>query len=1049
MGENDIKDMDEKKDTIDEIMRERSRLDQIIQTKYRKKMTILFSDICGFTSYMEKRGDISGRAWVQQHHDIVLPVIEQNDGKILNIMGDGILAAFSSTLSAAKASTAIQRALEEYNKSAASADEIHVSIGINTGEILADEANIAGDVVNVASRIETIADRDQILVSKSTYEEICGSEDILCRAFGKFNVKGKAEPLELYRVVWQDEDIVLSTDPRVRSAETAARRQARPLLKILQLEITREENSLKIGVSEQNAGEASTVRNYEEIPVPMEKIGERCRDITETLNNANRKGRLTRAVLMKLREFGQIFRDELFTASVRQKMEESKADHLIVYMDDQLVHIPWELLHDGKQFLCQRFNMGRLVKTRQTILNSKSRLLARPLKMLVLADPKGDLKEAHEEGRQICDFLNEKKSIVTASLRSAEISHDLVMEKIKNFDFVHFAGHAEYQHENPLAGGWRLSDGVLRAQDIFKIAGSVAMPALIFSNSCQSALTEEWGLKVNFQDDIFGLANAFIIAGVKHYIGTFWDILDEPSGLFALEFYQRLFSGVTIGEAMRMARLQLIEKFGEETIVWASYLLYGDPTFDYMSQIHEKDVEPEEIDAGPAPVELGKGTTRKYEGVPAKTGLRKISKIWWGAAAALILALLLWVYPGFIRTNAVKYEETAMASYRAGDYSGAKEISQKLLEKSPDRALGYLILGDISLREGNLEKAESLFKKALDSGRATGVQKAEALMGLGRLSSIGKDTSGALGYYQQAAKLEPETEQAYTSQAILLNQQGEYDRALILFKKAEALAPDNIGIRAMANETSRRASLAADRERQERIDKLVKEILKSPERPVPAAPSDGWTSLPLTIWLMDFETKGYSLEEGKERVIASGLIESIIEKSRAKVVERAILDKLMEELRLSTTELVDRHTALSIGRMMAARLILSGQVIHAGPETQIAMRIIETQTGEVKGAVNEVFGSAVPPSTMAEKLSGRILEKLAVLYPLRGKVSGLNGDQITLNIGQRQGVSMGQEFRVKDTDTILKVTGVDPDASTASSGKGAEGIELGMRVEAP
>ena len=236
MGEDESKKTDAKKETIEEIMRERSRIDQIIKQKYRKKMTILFSDVCGFTTYTETKGDLSSRAWIQQHNDIVLPLIKNHDGKILKIMGDGVLSSFADTLLAVKASVAIQKSLVNYNKSTDPEDEIHVSMGINTGEILVDDEDIAGDVVNVASRIESKADRDQILISKSTYEEVRGSEDILCRLYGNVSVKGKAKPLELYQVVWQDEDIILSSEPRVRSDEKIEKRKTVSHLKILQLE---------------------------------------------------------------------------------------------------------------------------------------------------------------------------------------------------------------------------------------------------------------------------------------------------------------------------------------------------------------------------------------------------------------------------------------------------------------------------------------------------------------------------------------------------------------------------------------------------------------------------------------------------------------------------------------------------------------------------------------------------------------------------------------------------------------------------------------------
>ena len=79
-------------------MRERERLDQIIEETFKKKRAIIFSDVCGFTQYMDKMGDIRGRAWIQKHHDIVLPLIEAHNGKVLDIMGDGVMASFPETL---------------------------------------------------------------------------------------------------------------------------------------------------------------------------------------------------------------------------------------------------------------------------------------------------------------------------------------------------------------------------------------------------------------------------------------------------------------------------------------------------------------------------------------------------------------------------------------------------------------------------------------------------------------------------------------------------------------------------------------------------------------------------------------------------------------------------------------------------------------------------------------------------------------------------------------------------------------------------------------
>ena len=115
MEEDNTKKTGSRSKSIEEVMRERQRLDRILREKFKKRMAILFSDVCGFTKYMDTRGDISGRAWIQRHHDIVFPLIESHEGKILDIMGDGVMASFPDSLSAVKASVAIQKGLEEYN----------------------------------------------------------------------------------------------------------------------------------------------------------------------------------------------------------------------------------------------------------------------------------------------------------------------------------------------------------------------------------------------------------------------------------------------------------------------------------------------------------------------------------------------------------------------------------------------------------------------------------------------------------------------------------------------------------------------------------------------------------------------------------------------------------------------------------------------------------------------------------------------------------------------------------------------------------------------
>lgn len=276
MGEDNHKKITPHSGDIASVLRERERLDKLIEQRFRKRRAILFTDVSGFTQYMHKMGDLTGRAWIQKHHDIVIPLIEEYNGEVLDVMGDGVMASFLDTLSAAKASIAIQKSLAEHNANIKKTDRIHVRIGINSGEVFVEKNHLAGDAVNVAARIQAQADPDQILISHSAYEDIRDDSGILCRFHKKARVKGKPGALKLYRVIWKEEDIVLSAEPRVRAPGEKEPDKNGRLQTVLHIDVARINNHLKISACEQYAGQTNTVRQYEDVSVSMDDITARC-----------------------------------------------------------------------------------------------------------------------------------------------------------------------------------------------------------------------------------------------------------------------------------------------------------------------------------------------------------------------------------------------------------------------------------------------------------------------------------------------------------------------------------------------------------------------------------------------------------------------------------------------------------------------------------------------------------------------------------------------------------------------------------------------------
>ncbi|MDY6972050.1 MAG: adenylate/guanylate cyclase domain-containing protein [Thermodesulfobacteriota bacterium] len=190
---------------IEDLLREREKLDEKIGEQFGEDVTILFTDIVNYTAFVETYGDIDAKAMLQKHNRVAFPLIAKYRGLIIKTIGDSIMASFGSPPDAVRAAIEIQDALanlKEHNENR----KIRVRIGINRGTALRDGKDLFGDAVNVAARIEPKAKPGQILVSKSVYEAVRDIDDIVCCYYGKEPAKGKSAPLELYRVLLDDGD---------------------------------------------------------------------------------------------------------------------------------------------------------------------------------------------------------------------------------------------------------------------------------------------------------------------------------------------------------------------------------------------------------------------------------------------------------------------------------------------------------------------------------------------------------------------------------------------------------------------------------------------------------------------------------------------------------------------------------------------------------------------------------------------------------------------------------------------------------------------------
>src|SRR5438093_863399 len=181
----------------------------------RKQVTVMFTDVSGFTAMSERLDPEDVHAIMDRAFEIILAAVHRYEGTINQFLGDGVMALFgapiahedhaSRSLWAALAVTRGLQPLREEVKRAHGRDFL-MRIGINTGPVVVGaigrdlrmDYTAVGDTTNLAARLLAIAQPGQIVASRGTQhtrDRVFAFEDL-----GDFQVKGKTEPVRAYAV---------------------------------------------------------------------------------------------------------------------------------------------------------------------------------------------------------------------------------------------------------------------------------------------------------------------------------------------------------------------------------------------------------------------------------------------------------------------------------------------------------------------------------------------------------------------------------------------------------------------------------------------------------------------------------------------------------------------------------------------------------------------------------------------------------------------------------------------------------------------------------
>jgi adenylate cyclase len=167
----------------------------------RRLAAILVADVVGYTRLMGADEVGTLRRIKAQREELLEPIVAAHSGRIVKLMGDGLLIEFASIVDAVNCAVTWQGKVAETEADHGEDTRLQYRIGVNLGDIIADDDDIYGDGVNVAARLEGLAEPGGVCLSGDAFRQVKGKIDANFEDQGEQQVKNVVDPVRLYRLV--------------------------------------------------------------------------------------------------------------------------------------------------------------------------------------------------------------------------------------------------------------------------------------------------------------------------------------------------------------------------------------------------------------------------------------------------------------------------------------------------------------------------------------------------------------------------------------------------------------------------------------------------------------------------------------------------------------------------------------------------------------------------------------------------------------------------------------------------------------------------------
>ncbi|MEE4262305.1 MAG: adenylate/guanylate cyclase domain-containing protein [Desulfobacteraceae bacterium] len=179
----------------------------------RKLRALLSADVKGYSLLMAD-DEVATIQTLKEYRKIMSSCIEKRGGRVVDAVGDNLLAEFGSAVDAVQCAVEVQKELKVKNQGLSKDKRLEFRIGVNIGDVIQDGDRIYGSGVNVAARIEGLADAGGICVSRSTYDQIKNKLELSIEYLGEHEAKNIKGPIRVYKILMDsDSETQLVDEP--------------------------------------------------------------------------------------------------------------------------------------------------------------------------------------------------------------------------------------------------------------------------------------------------------------------------------------------------------------------------------------------------------------------------------------------------------------------------------------------------------------------------------------------------------------------------------------------------------------------------------------------------------------------------------------------------------------------------------------------------------------------------------------------------------------------------------------------------------------------